>query len=90
MHSCSYLGATFEVWRNRDSWFWRVSDARRNGGTIGAAATEADAVRDACLSIEESGCAPACADLVYSSVIEWERRLGSLARYVACESGTAT
>ncbi len=89
MHRCNYLGATFEVWRNRDSWFWRVFDAGRNGGTIGAAGTEADAVREACLSIEEAGCAPACADLIYASVLEWERSLACLARYLVCESCTA-
>jgi hypothetical protein len=89
MHRCDYLGATFEVWRNRDSWLWRVFDARRNGGTIGAAATEADAVLDACLAIEEAGCAPACVNSIYACVLEWERSLASLAQYLVCESATA-
>jgi hypothetical protein len=89
MHRCDYLGATFEVWRSRDSWFWRVCDASRDGGTIGAAPTEADAVRDAFLSIEEAGRAPAGVDLIYANVLEWERSLESLARYLVCESVTA-
>jgi hypothetical protein len=89
MHRCDYLGATFEVWRSRDSWLWRVCDTSRNGGTIGAAATETDAVRDACLSIEEAGCSRVCTDLIYTSVLEWERSLGSLARYLVSESATA-
>jgi hypothetical protein len=89
MHSCNYQGSTVEIWNSNHSWFWRILEAGRNGGTIGAAASEADAVRDACLTIEETVCAPAHADLIYSSVLEWERSLASLARYLGCESATA-
>jgi hypothetical protein len=87
MHTCDYLGTTFEVRNSNGSWFWRVCDSGRNGGTIGVAGNEADAVRDACLSIEEAGCAPARADLICATVLEWERSLGSLARYLVRESG---
>lgn len=47
------LGIGFEVWDAQQTWFWYVIDPDRNGGTIGAAVTEAEAVRAACLSIEE-------------------------------------
>jgi hypothetical protein len=89
MHRCNYLGTTFEVWSNRESWFWRVFDAGRDGGTIGATATEADAVREACLAIEETDCAPGHADLMYSSLLGWEKSLANLASYLLCECGTA-
>ena len=39
--------------RARQSLFWRVSAPSRAAGSIGAAATETDAVREACLAIEE-------------------------------------
>jgi len=48
-----HLGTRFEVWTGQQSWFWRFSDPGRAGGSIGAAATETDAVREACLAIEE-------------------------------------
>jgi hypothetical protein len=87
MHRCDYLGTTIEIWTNRESWFWCVFEAGLDGGTIGAAATEAEAVRDACLSIEETVCPRDHADLVYTSVLGWERTLANLSRYLAC--GTA-
>lgn len=49
----SYLGARFEVWNGQQSWFWMVADPTRDGGAIGAAASESDAICDALLSIEE-------------------------------------
>jgi hypothetical protein len=49
----THLGTRFEIWTGQQSWFWRFSDGSRGGGSIGAAATETDAVRDACLAIEE-------------------------------------
>ena len=48
-----HLGTRFEIWTGQQSWFWRFSDPSRGGGSIGAAATETDAVREACLAIEE-------------------------------------
>jgi len=41
------------VWNAQQTWFWFVINPHRNGGTIGAAVREAEAVRAACLSIEE-------------------------------------
>jgi hypothetical protein len=49
----THLGTHFEIWTGQRSWFWRFSDPSRGGGSIGAAATEIDAVREACLAIEE-------------------------------------
>jgi hypothetical protein len=49
----THLGTRFEIWTGQQSWFWRFSDPGRGGGSIGAAATETDAVREACLAIEE-------------------------------------
>ncbi len=51
MHS--HLGTSFNVWTRRRTWFWSVLDQHGNGGVIGTAATEAEAISDACSSIEE-------------------------------------
>ncbi|MGH7913601.1 MAG: hypothetical protein ACREPW_02980 [Candidatus Binataceae bacterium] len=48
-----HLGTGFEVWTGGQSWFWCLLNPRRAGGAIGAAATEADAVREAFVAIEE-------------------------------------
>jgi hypothetical protein len=49
----THLGTRFEIWTGQQSWFWRFSDPSRAAGSIGAAASEADAVRDARFAIEE-------------------------------------
>lgn len=49
----NHLGNSFTVWNRRQTWFWLVLNQHGNGGIIGTAATEAEAVRDACCSIEE-------------------------------------
>lgn len=43
----------FEVWEDGESWFWLVVSPHSDRGTIGAAATEAEAIRDARSLIEE-------------------------------------
>jgi hypothetical protein len=48
-----HLGIGFEVWKAREIWYWLVARPGLNGGAIGAAATEASALRDAYWSIEE-------------------------------------
>jgi hypothetical protein len=48
-----HLGIGFEVWKAQESWYWLVARPGLNGGAIGAAATEASAMRDACWSIGE-------------------------------------
>jgi hypothetical protein len=42
----------FKIWEHRQSWFWLVVSPHSNGGTIGAAASEAEAIRDARSTIE--------------------------------------
>lgn len=49
----NHLGTNFTVWNRRQTWFWLVLNQYGNGGTIGTAVSEVDAVRDACASIEE-------------------------------------
>jgi hypothetical protein len=44
---------TVEVWTCLGTWFWYVVNPQRNGGTIGAAATEMEALDEARSSIEE-------------------------------------
>ena len=75
-----HLGVAFEVWNAQQSWFWFVANTNRNG-VIGAAATESDAMRDACSSIEE----------ISNSDLQpgWECSLRNLARYLAAVSDTA-
>jgi hypothetical protein len=44
---------SFEVWTSQGSWFWYAVNPQRTGGTIGAAETKTEAIREARLSIEE-------------------------------------
>ena len=53
MRICSHLGTSFEVRHERHMWVWFVSDPRCNGASIGAAASEAEAIGEACSTIEE-------------------------------------
>jgi hypothetical protein len=53
MRSHSHLDISFELWSNQRVWFWSVVNPCCNGGAIGAAATEAEAVGEACAAIEE-------------------------------------
>ena len=47
-----HRGFAFEMWTSSCAWFWRLVDAGRDGGTIGAAGNEAEAVQEACATIE--------------------------------------
>jgi hypothetical protein len=74
-----YQGIDFEIWDGQQTWFWFVLDPHREGGAIGAAASETDAVRDACLSIDE---------MMHTrqealTAAEWEISLAELERYLA-------
>jgi len=42
----------FKVWRRQRTWFWFVASPYVDGGTIGTAASEAEAVRAARASVE--------------------------------------
>jgi hypothetical protein len=84
MNRHSYLGRDFEVWNGQRSWFWMVPGPNRNGGTIGAAASRADALRAACMSIEEAESVPLPveSDSMVETFLGWERMLSSLARHI--------
>ena len=94
----THLGTRFEIWTGQQSWFWRFSDPSRAGGSIGAAATETDAVREACLAIEELHAARATRPMgreakvissmqalkqFESTVIGWNLSLTRLENYLA-------
>jgi hypothetical protein len=74
-----YLGIDFEIWEAQQRWLWCVIDPDRDGGAIGAATTEIDAVRDACLSIDDM--LSARAEVLIS--VDWEISLSNLERYLA-------
>ena len=42
-----------ELWMSQGACFWRLVDLRRNGGIVGVAASEAEAMREARKTIEE-------------------------------------
>src|SRR6266849_5671560 len=49
----NHLGTSFEIWSGQHTWFWFVADGCCDGAAIGAAANEAEAIREARWSIEE-------------------------------------
>jgi hypothetical protein len=49
----NHLGTSYQIWNGGGTWFWLVTDPSCRSGAIGAAANEADAIRDAHWSIEE-------------------------------------
>jgi hypothetical protein len=65
-----HQGTSFEVWAGHRTWFWCLPSTYRNGGAIGAAATEAEAVHEACDAIEEISAArsasSSCGRLVHA------------------------
>jgi len=42
-----------ELWSSQGAYVWRLSDLRRGGGIVGAAASEAEALREARAALEE-------------------------------------
>jgi|SRR5271156_2496253 len=95
MRSHRYLGNSFEVWNGQQTWFWCVADPHRNGGTIGAAPTEVEAVREACALIEDQSAqrragepVPCAARETAAIVMGWENSLADLERYLvgACDA----
>ncbi len=48
-----HLNVEFAIWRNEEAWYWLLINSSGEGGTIGASGDESQAMRDACLSIEE-------------------------------------
>jgi hypothetical protein len=45
-------GTDFSIWTAQGAWFWSVVCFDRNGGAVGAAATEAEALREVRAAIE--------------------------------------
>jgi hypothetical protein len=96
MRSHRHLGTRFEVWTAQQTWFWCLVDPRRNGGVIGAAASEAEAVHKATLSIEAISGAAISGQRrtrVTSARVNgknalalcaWKSWLANLDRYLAC------
>ncbi|MGH7780360.1 MAG: hypothetical protein ACREQR_11090 [Candidatus Binataceae bacterium] len=85
----NHMGVGFEVRKEQHSWFWLVINPDRDGAAIGAAATEAEAISEACSLIEEASFARVAADGAgnhsFSSrlaAIEWDRALANLERYL--------
>jgi hypothetical protein len=89
MRSLNYLGSTFQIWTRNQTWFWSLS-----GSSIGAAATESEAIREACISIDEI-VARREAEEVHRPVAtliasrDWEESLTSLERYLSRVSAPA-
>jgi hypothetical protein len=52
-HRRTYLEIGFKIWKHSQSWLWLVVSPHINGGTIGVAATEAEAILDARSSVED-------------------------------------
>jgi hypothetical protein len=102
----NHLGTGFEVWTGEHTWFWFVIRPDGNGGTFGAAATEAVAVREACLSIEQMSAhrragaaellvtaksAPLLLSRYHSFTLAgWEGSLANLERYLNSVCQTVT
>jgi hypothetical protein len=92
MRTHTHWGICFQVWNGPQTWFWFVVNPHRDGGAIGAAASEADAMREARLSIEEISAARASAscnraddtNACVPPLICWKGALNSLERYLAC------
>jgi hypothetical protein len=87
-----HLGKGFAVWNGELSWFWRVFNSCHNGGAVGAAATEAEAVREAYVAIEEMSapCLRLATEPFFDSGVArqachegWSGRLDRIAEYLA-------
>jgi hypothetical protein len=48
-----HLGVDFAVWGSEGAWVWFLINPSGEGGMIGASTNEAQAMHEACLSIEE-------------------------------------
>jgi hypothetical protein len=48
-----HMGVDFAIWGSEGVWFWFLISANGEGGMIGASNNEAEALGEACLSIEE-------------------------------------
>ena len=88
MRNENHLGIAFQIWSGPQTWFWFVVNPHQNGGAIGAAASEADALREACLSIEEISAEQRAAAMhrdvdCMAPLICWKGALENLNRFLA-------
>lgn len=94
-----HLGIGYEVWKGPDAWLWLVISPYRNAGTIGAASSQNQAARDACLAIEEmtawpyplaaasawaNGSALQSSEAMTQAKLQWEATLSQLQHYLSC------
>jgi hypothetical protein len=94
----NHLGVSFDIWRGQWTWFWSLVNPHHDGGAVGAALTEADAIREARTAIEEmsarreaeaSPAGPACRWFFDSAAPRqtcreiWICRLDRVAEYLA-------
>ncbi|MFZ0658500.1 MAG: hypothetical protein WBE78_02660 [Candidatus Binataceae bacterium] len=78
MRSRHYLGNRFEIWNGERAWYWLVDSPNHGIGSIGVAATESDAVGEACAAIDEISAVD------NASNPDWMAALQNLERYLAC------
>jgi hypothetical protein len=76
----NYLGVGFDIWTGQRTWFWSLVNPQLNGGVVGAAPTEAEALREARMAIEEMS-APREARAMR---LRWDRSFDSAALRQAC------
>ena len=81
-----HLGRRFAIRSSGRTWLWFVDDPRRDGVAIGVAATESDAVAEACALIEEMsevlGDSICDTDLTERAMAAWQGVLSNLERYL--------
>lgn len=94
----NHLGVGFDIWKGQWTWFWSLINPQLDGGAVGAAPTEADAIREARLAIEEMaarrGAGAACLSLAAGRSFDaaavrqacreiWTCRMDRVAEYLA-------
>ncbi len=94
----NHRGVGFDIWTGQWTWFWSLVNPQLGGGAVGAAPTEADAIREARIAIEEisarRGAGAPCPRLAASRLFDsaaarhayrevWACRLDRVAEYLA-------
>ena len=89
MRKINYLGNTFGIWSREQSWFWSVLDLGRPA--IGAAASEHEAIAEACAAIDELSTHRQLEAAITATLspFDWEHSLASLESYLARVTGAA-
>ena len=49
----NHLGVGFRLWNGQSTWFWILADPCGGAGAVGAASSEAEAISEAHVAIEE-------------------------------------